>query len=328
MSNVPTPRQLLRRAGFPWTAPPVPRGVEPAAKPSTVGADFETAWARTPAARTFRWLLHEAVLEPTVRLVADPTRAGLDRLAHLDGTQPLIFVANHHSHLDTPLLLRRLPRPWRTKLFVGAAADYFFPNRFTGGAAALALNAIPIERNRVNRRSALAAAELIAEGWSMLIYPEGGRSPDGWAQEFKGGAAYLAIRQAVPVVPVHISGTDKILPKGASRPRRGSTVLSFGDPIVARPGEDARRLSARIEAGVAALADEATSDWWQARQRAHAGATPSLSGPDVVSWRRAWLRSDPARTRPIRAGTRAESSGSSSGPTVDSGSSYPRWPRI
>ena len=137
-----------------------------------------------------------------------------------------------------------------------------------------------------------------------------GFRPDGWGQEFKGGAAYLAIRQQVPVVPVHIAGTDKILPKGSNRPRPGSTVLSFGDPIIARPGEDARRLSVRIEAGVAALADEATSDWWQARQRAHAGATPSLSGPDVVSWRRAWLRSDPARSQPrvsrsISAGARA-----------------------
>ena len=66
------------------------------------------------------------------------------------------------------------------------------------------MGAIPIERARVGRRSADYAAGLIDDGWSLLIYPEGGRSPDGWGQTFRGGAAYLALRCGVPVVPVHL----------------------------------------------------------------------------------------------------------------------------
>ncbi len=317
-----TPRQWSRRLSFPLRAPSVPAGVQPPERKATKGADFDTAWARQPAARALRRVLHETVLESAVRLVADPRRRGLDRLEHLDPDLPLIFVANHHSHIDTPLLLRRLPRPWRNKLFVGAAADYFFPNRATATVAALALNAIPIERTKVNRRSALQAAALIQQGWSMLIYPEGGRSPDGWGQEFKGGAAYLAIRESVPVVPVHVAGTDKIMPKGTHLPKPGTTTLTFGEPIVARPGEDARRLALRIEQGVAALADEATSDWWQARQRAHRGQTPTLSGPDLVSWRRAWAKS--ARpTNPSTGGSTGNPGGSGTG-----GSGSGRWPRF
>jgi 1-acyl-sn-glycerol-3-phosphate acyltransferase len=292
-----TPRQWARRASFPLRAPSVPATVAPPPAEPNVGIDFETEWARSPAARVARRVLQETLMETAVRIVADPTRRGLDRLGHLDEDRPLIFVANHHSHVDTPLLMRRLPQPWRTKLFVAAAADYFFPNRLAGTASALALNAIPLERTRVNRRSALHAAALLESGWSMLIYPEGGRSPDGWGQEFKGGAAYLSIRCHVPVVPVHVAGTDKILPKGRNLPRPGPTVLTFGSPLQPRDGEDARRLAVRIEEAVAALADEATTDWWQARKRAHAGTTPPLGGPGTVSWRRAWARGDQSRRR-------------------------------
>src|SRR5690606_36449843 len=145
-----------------------------------------------------------------------------------------------------------LPEPWRYQVFVGAAADYFFRNRATGAAASLLLNAIPIERATVTRRSADLAASLIDEGWSMLIFPEGGRSPDGWGQDFRGGAAYLARRTGAPVVPIHLSGTDRILPKGAKRFRPGPTTVTFGDPIRAEQGEDTRRLATRIEAAVAA----------------------------------------------------------------------------
>ena len=54
------------------------------------------------------------------------------------------------------------------------------------------MGAIPIERTKVTRRSAHQAAALLDDGWSMLIFPEGGRSPDGWGQPFRGGAASLA----------------------------------------------------------------------------------------------------------------------------------------
>ena len=68
-------------------------------------------------------------------------------------------------------------------------------------------------------------------------------------------------------------------------------------------GEDSRRLAARIETAVAELADEAATDWWQARKRAAAGDTPSLQGPSSGAWRRTWALGDrkPGRRRPKRA---------------------------
>ena len=290
---------------FPYAAPTVPRGVEPPRAESRSGADYDTDWARSPGARFARVVLLESLLRPTVAAIAKPERRGLDRLADLADELPVpavVFAANHHSHVDSPLLLTSIPEPWRHKVFVGAAADYFFTNRVTSAASALALNAIPIERSGVSRRSVGQAEALISDGWSLVLFPEGGRSPDGWGQAHKGGAAWLAQRTGAPVVPVHIAGTGRILPKGAKKLTPGRSIITFGAPLRCGADEDARDFATRIEAAIAAVADESTGDWYAARRRAHAGATPGLTGPDLASWRRAWaLGAKTGRARPTRA---------------------------
>ncbi|HEX4866855.1 MAG TPA: lysophospholipid acyltransferase family protein [Acidimicrobiales bacterium] len=281
---------------FPFSAPTTPGGVEPLPPTKKLGADYDTDWARRFPARLARLALLEGVMRPTVAALGAPERDGIDRLTGLtDG--PVIFAGNHHSHLDTPVVLTSIPEPWRHKVFVGAAADYFFRNRATSAASALVIGAIPIERSTVTRRSADQAATLIDRGWSMLIFPEGGRSPDGWGQPFRGGAAYLANRCGVPVVPLHIQGTDKILRKGKKLPHPANVRVTYGTPLRPEAGESTSRFAERIERAVAELADEATTDWWQARQRAAAGTTPSLSGPDAPAWRRAWALGDRSRKR-------------------------------
>jgi 1-acyl-sn-glycerol-3-phosphate acyltransferase len=282
-------------------APTLPGGVEPLPAESKVGANYDTAWARSYPARAARVLLVEGVVRPAIDLLAPPTVKGLDRLEDIDG--PVVFAANHHSHVDTPLLLSVIPEPWRHHLFIGAAADYFFGNRVTATLSALVIGAIPIERTKVTRSSADQAAELLDDGWSMLIFPEGGRSPDGWGQAFRGGAAYLSLRCGVPVVPVHVEGTGRVLRKGKNVPRPTPTTVTFGTPLVPGDGEDSRRMATRIELAVAELADEAGSDWWQAKRRRAAGETPSLQGPSSGAWRRTWALGDrkPGRRRPTRA---------------------------
>jgi 1-acyl-sn-glycerol-3-phosphate acyltransferase len=287
---VTTPLRRRLRPPFPYGAPTVPRGVERPPERRRTGADYDTAWARREPARYARFFLVEGPMRLAVRAVASPTRTGTDRLTGLTGTA--IFAANHHSHVDTPLLLTSIPPPWRHRLVVAAAADYFFPNRVTSAVSALAMGAFPIERARVSRRSADQAAALLAEGWSLLIYPEGGRSPDGWGQGHRGGAAYLSIRAGAPVVPVHLEGTGRILGRGDRRLRPGTSRVTFGRPLWPAPDEDARRFAPRIEAAVASLADEVTTDWWSARRRAAAGRSPSLTGPATTSWRRAWALGD------------------------------------
>ena len=288
--RLPSPATALRATEFPLRAPTVPGGVEPLPEERTLGADYDTTWARSPAARLGRMALQEGAIRPLVKLVADPDRRGYDRLTGLDG--PAIFAANHLSHIDAGLLLTSLPEPWRRRAFAAAAADYFFDTRVKATLSALALNAIPIDRTKVGRRSASLAAQLIEDGWSMVIFPEGGRSPDGWGQAFRAGAAFLAVRTGVPVVPVHLEGTGRILPKGTSKLVPGTTRVTFGSPLRPTADEDMRDLAVRIEAAVTSLADEVADDWYTARRRAHAGDSPSLAGPDASAWRRAWALGD------------------------------------
>jgi 1-acyl-sn-glycerol-3-phosphate acyltransferase len=288
-----------RRAGFPYVAPSVPRGVEPLPEERRLGADYDTEWARRPLARAARTALMEGLLRAAVTGIATPSVRGIDNLEdlrRLEDPPALIFAPNHHSHLDTPVSIVSIPRPWRHRLVVGAAADYFFGTRLSAAASALVLGAFPIDRQGPGRASADLARELIDGGWSLLIYPEGGRSPDGWGQPFRGGAAYLSIRTGAAVVPMFIEGTGQLFGKGMKRPRAGRTRVTFGRPLVPTEGESTRRFSERIERAVTALGDEALTDWWTARQRAAAGTSPSLTGPEHTGWRRAWALTELRRS--------------------------------
>jgi len=286
------------RARFPYAAPTWPGGVPRPPVERRTGVDFETDWARRYPARLARAVFVDQVLRPAVRVLVPPHVHGVDRLEKVDG--PVIFVANHQSHLDTPLLLSALPNRWRHRAVVAAAADYFFDSRVKGTLSALVLGALPVERGRVDRRPLEQARALLDEGWSIVIFPEGGRSPDGWAQPFRGGAAYLSMHGGFPVVPVHLDGTGRVLPKGAKRPTRAAVHVTFGAPLRPREDERTNRFAERIEEAVAVLADERATDWWTARRRAATQTTPSLTGPDAGAWRRVWALERGARKRPVR----------------------------
>ncbi|MAT04388.1 MAG: 1-acyl-sn-glycerol-3-phosphate acyltransferase [Acidimicrobiaceae bacterium] len=281
----------LRSYGFPYRAPNVPKGVAVPEEPSKLGADYDTDWARRPLARAARGVITEGPLRLLIGGLAMPEVTGVDRLdslSKLDEPPPVIFAPNHHSHLDTGLMISAIPRCWRRELVVAAAADYFFDAHWKAAMSALALNAIPIDREVTSRRSSDMFRDLIADGHSLLIYPEGGRSPDGWGQEFKGGAAYLSSRTGAPVVPVFIDGTGAIYGKGMKRPKPGRTKVVFGAPLRQADDENTRRFNTRIEAAVTRLGDEALTDYWTASKRAAQGTSPSLAGPDYNGWRRQW----------------------------------------
>ena len=307
-----------RSLRLPLAAPSWPATVERPDPERKLGLEYDHEWSRRYPARLARAMVMDNLARPVARLVAPATIRGLEHLRHVEG--PVIFAANHASHVDTPLLLTNLPLEFRHHTVVAAASDYFFDRTWKSMLWSFSLAAIPIERSKVNRRSADMAADLIADGWNLVIFPEGGRSPDGWTQPFRGGAAYLARRTGRPVVPVYLHGTRHVLPKtpdegtrapGGSgtesrhggRLRRSPISVLFGAPLTPDEGENAHRFSDRIEAAVATLSREVHADWWQARRSVSAadpsdGADRSHRGPDAPAWRRAWaLDTRPATGR-------------------------------
>ncbi len=278
-------RELAR--GFRWGRRPlVPASAEPFAPPRERG-QFPTGWARTPAARAAREALVTFGLKPLVWNETSPRIFGLE---HLEGLEhPVIFVSNHTSHLDASLILSSLPRRWRERTATGAAADYFFSTWWRSVATALVYNAFPIDR-RARGRGTASARQLLAEGWSLVVFPEGTRSPDGWVQRFRSGAARLAVEMQVPVVPIAIRGAYAAMPRGRAWPRPGRLPVSvrYGPPLVPEPGEDHRSLTRRMYRAVAELFDEDRTTWWEARWRAGRGETPPPSGPAGPRWLRVW----------------------------------------
>jgi len=238
------------------------------AAPVHPGLDFSTAWARTAPARLVRAGLQDFVIVPLARLLAPRRRRGLAALQRLDG--PFVVASNHQSHADTSIIIAALPRAVRRRLVVAAASDVFFSSGVRATFAALVYNAIPIERHRIERRSAALARDLLAEGWGLLIFPEGHRSEDGRLLEFKGGAAYLADRTSAVIVPCYLENTRFVIPRlfaktadGSRRPRtrlRTPVTVTFGPAILPQEGETTRRLGKRIEAAVAHLGRDVAGD--------------------------------------------------------------------
>ncbi|TWD83648.1 1-acyl-sn-glycerol-3-phosphate acyltransferase [Kribbella amoyensis] len=282
-------KQVAR--GWRWgRRPQVPRSAEPYVVPKETTV-FPTKWARTPAAMAVREVLQKGALNSVLRWEVNPRVSGLDSLLKLDG--PALIVANHSSHLDTPLLLCTLPDAMRRRTAVAAAADYFFDTWWRATASAIVFNTFPIERRGGKLSS--TPGDLLADGWNVVVFPEGTRSPDGWMERFRMGAAYLAVEHGVPVVPVGIKGSFAAMPRGRGWPIPGrpTVAVRYGDPLHPAEGESAREFAPKISAAVSALLDEESTTWWEARRRVAAGASPSQSGPQAARWRRVWESTAP-----------------------------------
>lgn len=154
-------------------------------------------------------------------------RVRIRGLENLDPRANYVFVANHSSYMDIPALLARIPFQFR---FFAKKGLYKIP--FLGWHLHRAGH-LPVDRSnaRNSLKSMSEGARIVAErGVSVLLFPEGGRTKVG-LREFKEGAAYIAIKAGVPVVPVAIAGLRELLPMGSIHLRKGEAVVRVGQPI-------------------------------------------------------------------------------------------------
>lgn len=148
-------------------------------------------------------------------------------LEKIDATRTYIFMSNHTSNLDPPILLPLIPR--RTSVM---AKKELFSYPILGETMRIG-DLVPVDRG--NRDAGIAAvraaAAVIRQGINMTIYVEGKRSFDGKLLPFKKGPFYLAIECGVPVIPVTIVGTHQIMPKARFRISSGTAKIVFHEPI-------------------------------------------------------------------------------------------------
>ena len=211
-------------------------------------ASMDVSWARCGYARAAREGILRFVLGPLIDLYT--RRPIVQRDVFDDLPSPVIFVANHSSHLDTPTILRAIPRRWRNRTAVAAAADYFYKKRWKANGVALLFNTVPLGRNGGGLSGGATdhVDKLIDKGWSLLMFPEGTRSRDGEIGKLRSGAAVIAAQHGIPIVPIHVRGTHDAMPPGQNWPkrkpgrlfsRRHKIEVRFGRPI--EPESEAAR---------------------------------------------------------------------------------------
>jgi 1-acyl-sn-glycerol-3-phosphate acyltransferase len=209
-------------------------------------AKMDVSWARCSYAKAARAALLGLGLGPMIDYYVRNRVVGAEIFDELD--HPVIFVANHSSHLDTPTILRAIPHHWRTKTAVAAAADYFYRVPWLAYAVSLAFNTIPVERKgeAAVPDAASQLVRLLDDGWSLLVFAEGTRSRDGTIGRLRSGAAVLAAEHGLAIVPVHVAGTHAVMPPGSRWMRRARgtfkgarqpIAVSFGPPVRAQDGE-------------------------------------------------------------------------------------------
>jgi 1-acyl-sn-glycerol-3-phosphate acyltransferase len=185
------------------------------------------AFLTYPFDRKGRIVHHYARLWGKAALMANRVKVRMEGMEHLEGRGPYIFMSNHQGSYDVFALLGHLPFQfkWLVK------KELFSIPFFGWTMAAAGYISVDREGTRETVDAMNEAAQRIREGMSVVIFPEGSRSPDGSIQPFKKGGFTLAIKSKVPIVPIAIKGSRDIMPKGKLTTAPGQIRMRVGRPI-------------------------------------------------------------------------------------------------
>jgi long-chain acyl-CoA synthetase len=223
------------------------------------------SWNRSFPARAVRRVGLPVAILPLGRLFAWLRVEGRE---HLDGIRtPVIFAANHQSHMDGPMIMAALPPRWRYRVAPAMAKEFFkphfFPEQYGRRAwltnslnyylSSLFFNAFPLPQREAGARQTLRyIGTVLEDGFSVLIFPEGERTDTGAIARFRPGIGMIASRLDVPVVPVRITGLDRVLHKTWRMARPGRARVAFGAPM-RLVGDHYEALAEQVEDAVRSL---------------------------------------------------------------------------
>ena len=250
--------------------PASPEDRPDAGPPDTARAAREAAiefprWNRMPIAWFVRRISLPTWILPLARAFMQLEVRGLEHLRDLAG--PVVFAANHQSHMDVPAILIALPSRWRYRAAPAMAKEFFtahfhperhtrkqwFTNSLNYYLACQFFNAFPLPQREAGTRQTLRyIGEVTGSGYSVIIFPEGKRTQQGELAPFRPGIGMIGARLEVPVVPVRIDGLHKVLHQKMKWPKRGPVRITFGAPMQLR-GDDYDRLARQVEDAVRAL---------------------------------------------------------------------------
>lgn len=200
------------------------------------------------------------ILRPTIgRLFLLAFRVRLHGIENVPAAGAII-AGNHVSHMDPVLLWCGSPRPVhfmaKRELWDGRFLRWFMPRVW----------AFPVNRGGADRAAIDNATRLLDAGELVGIFPEGTRSEDAEALgQAHGGAAFIALRAGVPIIPTAFVGTENVLPKGAKLPRLRRVTVSFGSPVSPDMFQDGSRKQ-RVEAMTATVMQHIASEIERARE--------------------------------------------------------------
>lgn len=177
----------------------------------------------------FYWLLKHGILGPLVATVFRPQITGVENVPK-DGAA--IVVCNHLSFVDSIFLPLAIPR----QMTFLAKSDYFTGKGIKGAIVRWFMTSagqLPIDRSggKASEASLNTGLRVLGEGGVLGIYPEGTRSPDGRMYRGRTGVARMVLEAHVPVIPVAVVGTDKVMPLGQKLPKVRKVSVHIGEPM-------------------------------------------------------------------------------------------------
>jgi 1-acyl-sn-glycerol-3-phosphate acyltransferase len=219
-------------------------------------------------ARWWSWLI----------LKTTGVRVEISGLERLIAGNTYIFVSNHQSHYDTPVIFNSLPFQLRIIAKESLSRFPILGWHLKRGGHLFVDRRNPDRAGILNRWRAL-----VSEGLSLIIYAEGTRSPDGHVARFKAGSFLLAIQAGLPIVPLAVIGTRDVMPKGRLRTEPGDVRLVIHDPIQppvleAPTVQDAKALADRVHAIVA----DTVNKWQDGRMAGSKGKNLKTSRPAIL----------------------------------------------
>jgi 1-acyl-sn-glycerol-3-phosphate acyltransferase len=180
-----------------------------------------------PFDRRGKVIHHYGRLWGKIALLVNRVKVRVEGIEHLKGEGPYIFMSNHQGTYDIFALLGHLPFQFRWL----AKKELFSVPFFGWVMAAAGYVSVDREGTRKTVEAMNEAAQKIREGMSVVIFPEGSRSPDGSIQPFKKGGFTLAIKSKVPIIPISIIGSREIMPKGKLTVTSGEIRIRIDHPI-------------------------------------------------------------------------------------------------